>query len=213
MTIVSIKSGIVEGFRRIELSNGSFFSLNTCYLPSIFPDESLYSNGAEGKEINANEEAGFRFASSCLRTEKIALRLIARAEQCTFGLSRKLEKKGHELACINAVLSRLTELQLIDDQRFARLWLESRLYLARSPRKLLISLRGRGIDRKTAEAALKNALDEETELALLRRYAEKHKRVRKFTAQNSSESDIRSLKYYLKAEGFSFSVIQRFYDT
>ena len=201
MTITSIKSESSGDQRRIELSDGSLFSFRICYLPPV------PTAMAEGSEISAVEEAAFRFASACLRAEKAALRLIARAEQCTLGLARKLEKRGHETACVNAALSRLIELKLVDDLRFARLWLESRLRLTRSPRRLLSSLAGRGIDREDAQFALKTVLDEETELALLTRFAEKHSRK---AANRRVEG--RSLKYLLKSEGFSPQIIQQFFD-
>ena len=140
--------------------------------------------------------------SPYLRAEKTALRLIARAEQCTGGLTRKLEKRGFDSACVSEVITKLTELKLLDDNRFARLWLESRLRLPRSPRRLLSSLCARGIDHEEAQTALKNVLDEETELALLARFAKKYSR--------KAKGDPRSLKYLLKNEGFSSAAIKRF---
>jgi regulatory protein len=209
LTIVSIKSGTGSEIKRIELSDGSFFSFKTCYLSPVFLDESLYSPGmAEGREISAAEEAGFRFASACLRAEKAALRLIARAEQCRFGLVRKLERRGHEPACVNAALSRLVELELVDDRRFARLWLQSHLRPARSPRRLLSSLCGRGIAQGDARAALKTVLDAETEWALLRRFAEKHA----YLPKSGEEANSQTLKHVLKSEGFSTQTIQRFFE-
>jgi regulatory protein len=214
MTIVSIKLGTGAEFRRIELSDGSFFSFKTCYLPPVFIGEDLYTPGiAEGQEICAGEEAGFRFASACLRAEQAALRLIARAEQCLFGISRKLERQGHEPDCVRAVVCRLAELGLVDDRRFARLWLESRFgRRSDSPRRLLSGLCNKGVDRDDAEAALKTALDPETELALLGRFAAKQRRLRRMGAGSEAESALRSLKFMLKGEGFSPAAIQGFFD-
>jgi len=144
------------------------------------------------------------FTSACQQT---ALRLIARAEQCSAGLRRKLEKRGFEPECINTVIEHLCTLNLIDDNRFAQLWLESKMRLARSPRRLLIALNSRGIDRDDAETAIKNVLDEETEYALLLRFVKKQTR-----KKNTSEDAKRSLKYLLKNEGFSHSVTQRYFD-
>ena len=143
------------------------------------------------------------FCSDCQQTEKIALRLIARAEQSVSGLIRKLEKRGCDHACINEVISRLSDLNLINDKRFAQLWLESRLRLTRSPKRLLVSLCSRGIDRDEAETAIKSALNEETELQMLTRFAKKYSKKNK---------DPRSLKFFLKTEGFSTLAIQRFFD-
>jgi len=213
MTIVSIKTGSDEDVRRIEFSDGSLFSFKICYLPDESAAGGLAGGLADGCEINAAEEENFRFASACLRAEKAALRLIARAEQTTFGLSRKLEKRGHDAACTRAVISRLCETGLLDDCRYARLWLESRINRqAASPRRLLAALQSRGIDRRDAEAAVQETLDDETEQQLLERYVQKLKRTNKLKNDDDSGSAQRSLRYVLKGEGFSFSAIQYFFD-
>jgi regulatory protein len=207
MNIVSLKAEARGELFRIGLSDGSLFSFRNCYLPPELQNARIIDpNSPENREITGAEEEAFRGASACLRAEKAALRLIARAEQCTAGLSRKLEKRGHERTCVNAVISRLSSLRLIDDRRYAELWLESRLRLARSPRRLLISLCARGIDRDDAEAALKKVLDEEAEFALLARFVKKHER----KAGGRREDVSNSLKHLLKSEGFSQAAIQRF---
>jgi len=145
-----------------------------------------------------------------IKTEKIALRLIARAEQCSCGLALKLEKRKCDPASIGEVISRLIELKLIDDSRFARLWLESRIRLTRSPRQLLSSLCARGIDQDDAKAAVSSVLDEEGEASLIARFVKKH--ARKAGRKNSGEDSARSLKYLLKNEGFSIAAIKKFLD-
>jgi len=211
MLIVSLKSGNDKETRRIELSDGSLFSFKTCYLPPEILNDNLCTPGtADGCEIDTAHEEGFRFASECLRAEKAALRLIARAEQCSLGLARKLEHRGHRAACINTVLSHLSELKFIDDGRFARFWLESRLRLARSPRRMLIALCGRGINRDDAQAAINAVLDEKTEADILSRYVKKRKLARKKHAHE--DSGLRQLKFELKSEGFSSHAIQSFFD-
>ena len=206
MTVISIKSGSDPDLQRIEFSDGSLFSFKICYLPPVFFEDSRY---VPGTEISTGEADAFRFAASCLRAEKAALGLVARAEQCVFGLSRKLEKGGHQASCVRAVLARLTELEIVDDRRFARLWLQSRLNRrADPPRKLLVGLRGRGIDRAVAEKALKSALHFEAEKALLERFIAKN---RLFEGEPRA-ADISSLKFRLKREGFSPAVIQHFVE-
>ncbi|MCL2181821.1 MAG: recombination regulator RecX, partial [Treponema sp.] len=91
-----------------------------------------------------------------IKAKSTALRLIARAEQCSAGLTRKLEKRGFDSTCVSGVISGLCESNLIDDNRFARFWLQSRLHFTRSPRQLLSSLCARGIDRDDAQDALKS---------------------------------------------------------
>ena len=139
------------------------------------------------------------------RTESDALRLIARAEQSVSGLVRKLKKRRHDETCIEAVVSALLEKNLVNDLRFAKLWLGSRMHLPRSPRRLLAGLCSRGIERQDGETALKTVLDEETEFLLLTRFLKKY-------AKKAASNDRLSLKFLLKNEGFSPQVIQRYFD-
>ena len=133
------------------------------------------------------------------KAETIALRLIARAEQCSEGLARKLEKRGCDPACVAEVVSYLAEKNLINDERFARLWIQSRLRLPRTPKRLLAGLCSRGISRNDAQTALNSLLDEEAELAMLTRFAKKH-----------SKKDPRLLKFFLKSEGFTLQTINNY---
>jgi regulatory protein len=202
--------------KRIALSDGSLFSLRTCYLtgasagggsaddlPAGFID-----GLTGGEEISAGEEGAFRFAAACLRVERAALRLAARAEQTFFGLSRKLERRGFKTPSVSAVLRHLTDLDIVNDRRFAALWIQARLARrAESPRRLLAGLRSRGIARDDAEGALKSALNFQTESALLRRYIEKWHPVPDLETAGGS-----SLKYRLKREGFSPLVIQNYWE-
>jgi len=217
LTIVSLKSG--TDVSRIELSDGSLFSFKDCYLSGAH----ITDDYAIGSEISADEEEAFRFASACLRAEKRALQLIARAEQNAFGLSRKLKKRGHEPDCINAVIARLCELNLLDDRRYARLWLESRISRhATSPRRLLAAIRSRGIDRRDAEAALKETLDDEAERQLIERYVQKLRRKGAMSASAVADGEdgeandpavlqganSAPIRYTLKNEGFSSLAIE-----
>jgi len=186
------------GVSRVEFSDGSLFSFKDCYCNPYTADS--YTAGCE---INTEEEEALRFASACLRTEKRALQLIARAEQNTFGLTRKLQKRKCEPDCIRAVIARLCEMSLLDDRRYARLWLESRISRqASSPRRLLAALCSRGIDRHDAEAALKETLDDETERQLLERYVQKLRRKNE-DPQGAGSANLRALRYTLRGEGFS----------
>ena len=124
--------------------------------------------------------------------ESIALRLIARAEQCSAGLFRKLEMRGCNPASIEEVISRLTEQGLINDERYARLWLQTRVRLTRTPKRLLAGLVSKGIPRNEAQTALDAVLDEDTEMAMLNRFVKKH-----------AKKPPQQLKYLLKSEGFS----------
>jgi regulatory protein len=198
MTIVAIKSGTGADIRRLELSDGSLFSFRTCYLPAVFFDDAYYM---PGKELSPGEEENFRFASSCLRAEKIALRLVSRAEQTGMGLRRKLEKAGYPPPCARAVLARLEELGIVDDSRYARLWLQARLAgKTEGPRRLLAALRRRGIPRQDAEETLRTVLNPEAERTLLEKFLKK----KRLSGAESKTGGI------LRGEGFSPSLIREY---
>jgi regulatory protein len=210
MTISAIKSGAGAETRRIEFSDGSLFSFKTCYLSPLFFDDTHYT---PGREISPDEEERFRFAGACLRAEKAALRLVARAEQTVFGLSRKLEKAGHQTASIRAVAAQLADLGILDDRRFAGYWLRSRLATrVDTPRRLLAGLCGRGIDRDDAEQALRETLNLETEAALLKRYVEKHRLFSIGDEERVDAHQLASLRFLLKREGFSYEAIKYFQE-
>jgi regulatory protein len=212
MTIISIKTGTDAELKRIALSDGSLFSFRACYLEG-FSGGPADSFPPVGGEISAGEEQAFRFAAACLRAERAALRLAARAEQTALGLSRKLARRGFDSPCVSAVLRRLGELDIINDRRFAGLWLQSRLARRpESPRRLLAGLRGRGIDREDAEGALKSLLDFQRESALLRGYIEKKHPAPMPETAAAQRAGVLSLKYRLRAEGFSPAVIQAYWE-
>ncbi|MDR2729652.1 MAG: recombination regulator RecX [Treponema sp.] len=198
MKNISLKS--IDDLYEVELSDGSLLLLRSCYLPQeiVSPLFNLDAN-----RLSPIIEEGLHFAADCLLAEKAALRLIARAEQCSAGISLKLEKRKFSSKCADTVISRLIELKLIDDKRFARLWLESRPGLTRSPRRLLAGLVKRGIDMNCAKSILSEVLDEETEFSLLRRFAEKH----------SQEHDKQELEYLFKREGFSSKAIRLYFES
>jgi len=221
MTVVSVKTEADGDLRRVEFSDGSLLSFRICYLPPSFTceclsDPDMVYGAADGLELSLDEAEDLRFAASCFRAEKTALRLIARAEQTVFGLRRKLEKRGAGAACATAVILRLCDLDLLDDRRYARLWLESRVDGLRvsSPMRMLAALRARGVDRDDAESALRDVLDDDAERRLLERFLQKLQRKRKIPGWRSGDGDDfrRSLKYLLRGEGFSSPAIEQLFD-
>ena len=226
MTAVSLKTA--NGVVALEFSDGSSLLFSPDYLPEGsfpgggFPEgerlvswESAPSEaaaGIPGREFSPGEEEALRFAADCYRVEKLALRLIARAEQHSLGLTAKLERRGSRAAVVRAVISRLLDRNLLDDGRYAELWIRSRLALrkAPSPRWLRASLRKRGIDRNSLSAALDGVLDPETEYALLLRYLESRNSRKKMREREGKKGSF--LRSELRYEGFSSAAIDRYLD-
>jgi regulatory protein len=203
MTVISLKATTPreEGVIEAEFSDGSRILYTNEYLP-----EDLWAGLDDGRELSGQEEEALQFAASCYQAEKVALRLIARAEQSTLGLTAKLERRGCDSPVVKAVVSRLLERNLLNDERFAKLWVHSRLSYgkAKSPLWLRGSLGKKGIDRNLANKAVESLLDPETEYALLLKYLEK--------AGISDGRNESYLKTQLKSEGFSYEVLDRYFE-
>ena len=204
MTLISLKtenSREEEAFE-VKFSDGSLLLFSVDYLP-----ESLKANLEEGRELSDQEEEALQFASTCYRAENIALKLIARAEQSSLGMTAKLERRGYDALVVKAVVSRLLNRNLLNDERFAKLWVHSRLSYgkAKSPLWLRVSLGKKGIDRDLSLKAVRGLLDPETEYALLLRYLEK--------AGISDGKNESPIKMQLKNQGFSNEVLERYFDS
>jgi len=210
VTVVSLETENLrgDGAAKVEFSNGTSLLIEIDYLNNDkFPENSNEpALWVSDKELSSEELEAFRFAALCYRTEKAALKLIARAEQNSRGLAAKLERRGYDTAAVKLVVSRLLSRNLLDDGRYAELWIRSRLAFrkATSPRWLLVSLRKRGIDGASSRRALAEALDPEAEFALLLKYLE-NKPV-------PEGKKVEFLRSQLKYEGFSADILRKYFN-
>jgi len=217
VTLVSLKpvKTEVDGTVKAEFSDGSSLIFSTDYLPGgKFPEREdepevigfplVSALGDTSNELSPEEEESFRFAAACFRVEKFALRLIARAEQHSMGLTAKLQRRFQDIAVVRAVISCFLDRNLLDDHRYAELWIRSRLRLrkALSPRSLLMALQKKGIDRDSSGEALREILDPETEYALLLKYLDKTR---------FPPGKARFLRGQLRYEGFSSETLDRYF--
>ena len=210
MTVLSLKTenSRVDGVVTVELSDGSSFLMQIDYLDmEKDPSASFAVANYTGRELSSGEEEAFRFAAVCYQAEKTSLRLIARAEQSSFGLVAKLERRGFGANAAKAVVSCLLKRNLLDDERYAELWIRSRLTITKapSPQWLLAALSKRGISRNSSSKAIEKVLDPETEYNLLLRYLSK--------ARHPKRKKAFSTRVQLKHEGFSSAALDRYFDS
>ena len=209
MTLLSLKPQFSRGedAYKVEFSDGSSIIFSSSYLNPENPIENAIKtadlDALTEKELSIEEEEAFRFAAECLRAERSALRLVARAEQNSLGLTAKLRRR-HGMDAVKAVVSRFMEKNLLDDSRYAERWIRSRLALRKavSPQRLLAGLRSRGIDRDSARKTLDRVLDPDTEYTLLLQFLDKN--------PNRNEGPL--LKSQLKYEGFSYEALDRYFS-
>ncbi|MDR2783101.1 MAG: recombination regulator RecX [Treponema sp.] len=193
--ITSIKLENAPKVYRIALSDGRLFSIKTVYL-----EEDFISGITLPFEISEDKDAELCFACACLRAERAALSLIANAEQTCLGLEHKLKARGHASPCVKMVINHLVSIEAVNDERYAGLWVQSRLSLRPdSPNKLFAKLCAKGIPCGTAQKVLKAELDFETDLVLLKKFAAK---------KGLDDESLCTRRRKLKYEGFSAEAIQ-----
>jgi regulatory protein len=218
--IESVETG--EDCLKLTFDDGSVLAAGTAYLPPEYTGAFLYTDArfTPGAALDPETETALRRAAECLSAEKAALRLVARAEQCAAGLAIKLEQRRHSHAAVRAVLDRLLKLNLVNDARYAELWLKYRVNRGgRGPRALAAKLRSKGIDRKTVDAAFGAILTPGAEAALLRRrieaaYRRPQSRSAKtgFAGTAGNKDRNGELRCFLKSEGFSQSAIDAYFE-
>ena len=104
---------------------------------------------------------------------KQALRLLNYRPRTEAEVRKKLEQRGTSEATILAVLERLRRTGLVNDERFARDWVENRnTFRPRSRKALAIEMRQHGLNQETIEKAIAELDDE----PLAYQAAQKHSR-------------------------------------
>ena len=81
------------------------------------------------------------------------LRLLARRDHSREELRRKLSRRGHEQQALEEAIRRIDEGYGLDDQAFARSYVGRRAS-TKGPLAIAAELAARGIDRRSAQAAL-----------------------------------------------------------
>lgn len=111
-----------------------------------------------------------------------------------------IEKPGVKPELTERVLARLIEKEYLDDEKFARFWLEHRfMQKGASVRRLKLELAQKGIDRETIDSLIaENIRSDEEELAKI--IAKKCYKYR---------GDEQKFKAYLARQGFSYDDISR----
>ncbi len=194
-TVKSVAYGADPEILRVGFTDGSLFSLRSSYLP-----QQIVLKILTDWEPDAEDLGLLALAAEGLRAEKYALTLIARSEQCVFGLSRKMERHGFSRNASKLALQRLVSFGLVDDKRYARLWLRSRI--ARgcdSPRRMLAALVGKGVPQAIAQIEIRDACPPGREAMLIERFIKKR--------GVPGDGGAGMLRQYLRSAGFSSSGI------
>jgi regulatory protein len=156
----------------------------------------------QGQELGDPEIAALQAQDDRERAYQSALRYLGPRPRSQAEVERHLGNKGFAAPSVAAAIQRLTEQQYLNDEEFARYWLDNRTrFRPRSGAMVSYELRQRGVERETIAAAL-TELDEPA--AAWAAVAPKLGRW-----QNLPQSDLElKIAAFLARRGFNFEVIR-----
>ena len=139
------------------------------------------------------------------RIHASALRIISIRPHSAFELRRKLIMKGGDAATVDRVVERLVGVDLINDDRFARDYIEY-AFLRKSwgKRRVRAGLMERGVDRGIIEELLVSPDAARMEQEGARRFVDKETRGRE-----ASEEHMKKIMSKLAARGFAWDTVSQ----
>ena len=134
-----------------------------------------------------------------------ALQFLSYRDRSKWELSQYLGKKEHSPPVIQKTLDYLTELNYVDDHRFALGWGQYKINKNKlGKNRLYFELLGKGVNKETIEGILNTLYEENPEMELAVQCARKKWITLKSFEEKKKK---RLLVQYLKRKGFSSDII------
>ncbi len=165
----------------------------------------------KGQELTQGDWDQLERAERGSKAWNAALRLLAIRPRSEHELRDRLRRKEFEPEHIDTTITRLRELELIDDAHFAELWISNRQKLRpRGAQALRQELRAKGIDRDTVDEVVTNAVDAHDERAACEQVA--RQALRRYADAPDKATFLRKLGGLLQRRGFRFDTIKPIVD-
>jgi regulatory protein len=159
-----------------------------------------------GQQLSAEEIARLQTQDEYEKAKESALRFIGYRPRSIAEVRQNLRGKGVDDTIIEQVVTRLAELELLDDSAFARYWIEQReTFKPRSPLALRQELQQKGLDRQVID----EALAEVDATAAAQRAAEQQAGRWQHL---DKESFYHKMAGFLQRRGFSYSIVREVTD-
>lgn len=164
----------------------------------------LISRGLSiGQSISESELSELVNEDSYFRARAKAYHLLSYRQRTHVELSRRLSKSGFSAHIIDRVMERLIELDMIDDEAYARAFSEARIRSkGYGPRRIRTELYRKGVDSKIIETVLADAYQEKAADVLALEAARKY--MRRLEGESDPQKRRSKLTAYLARRGFSF---------
>ncbi len=155
-----------------------------------------------GQTLTDNDIAALKADDDVVKAVESAVRFLSYRPRSTHEVRRNLTEKMMEPQVIDAALERLSALGYLDDEAFARFWVENRTsFKPLAPTALRYELRRKGI----SDTIIASVLETVDPHAAARQAAETQ--VRRLRGKDHSTFH-RKLSSFLQRRGFSYDVIR-----
>ncbi len=165
----------------------------------------LKSGLASGQELSQEDIKAYKQKSADDKLYNRALKYVAMRPRSVWEIQTYLERKHSPAPLTEQITNKLINLDLLNDEKFARMFVRDRALLRpTSRRKMIAELRKKHVSEEAIEAAL---LTEQTdEAVVLRELVAKKRQLAKF------KHDDLKLMQYLARQGFGYSDIKSALD-
>ncbi len=164
-----------------------------------------------GREMSAETLREVAGVEEVHKATEAALGLLEVRARATREITTRLAQKGYEEDVVQAVVQKLTRLELLDDALFARQWVEARARVGGSrpigKRRLSQELALKGVPKAEIGAAVEGVTPGD-ELALARAAAQKKVRVVP-TERDALQAERQKMIGFLQRRGFGWDVVKQ----
>lgn len=187
--------------QQVKRANRYSVYVDETYSFSLSESALLESGISSGRELTDSELLAFKQLSQDDKVYGQALRYIAMRSHTTWEMQVYMERKGAPPALIEEIVSKLTDLGLIDDLKYATSFANDRRSLrSSSKRKISADLRAKRVPDSIIRQAIGSDPDDERQA--LAAMILKKRRQTKF-------QDDQKLMQYLARQGYGYDDIKR----
>jgi regulatory protein len=164
-----------------------------------------------GKLINEEQWARLEAAESADKAFRAAVRFLQARPRSVAEVRERLQRRQVSTEVIDRTVARLSEFGMLDDEAFARFWVENRnACRPRGPQALRQELYHKGIERDVVDATLSD--DELVGDVYTRALTLARGVLPKYAASADRVVFHRRMGGYLQRRGFSYDIIKRIVD-
>jgi regulatory protein len=176
--------------------------LNGMFSFSLLDETAVKKALRVGQELSENEIKELQGDDRHQRCYNVAVRFLGYRPRSESEVRQRLQRHGFDSECREKAINRLKEQGLVDDNEFARFWIENRETFSPRSRKLTsLELRQKGLDSDTIERTVSEVNDSNSA------YRAATSKASRLAARDYNDFR-RRLGEHLVRRGFSYDVVK-----